>query len=71
MQVKSPILNFFFLVLRISLDFSLDADHKGGGFCKILPKKGFEFVSSKKDSTIAINLSLVLLLVEVDLILDE
>lgn len=57
--------------MRILLNFSPNVGHKGGRFSKILLKKGLEFVLSKKDNTIAFNLGLVLLLIEVNLILEE
>lgn len=38
---------------------------------KTLLEKGFEFISSKEDSTLVLNLGLLLLLVEFDPILKE
>lgn len=69
--MKSPILNFFLLVFRISLDFCPDAGHKDDRFSKALPKKSFKFVPSKRNNTIAFNLDLVLLPAKVDFILEE
>lgn len=58
-------------MLKISLDFNPDATYKGSRFSKILPKKGFEFIPSRKNSTITLNWSFVLLLAKIDLILEE
>lgn len=71
LQVKSRFLNLFLLVLKISLDFSSDANHKGDRFFEVLLEKSFEFVTSKKDGIIAFNLGLVLLSAKVDLISKE
>lgn len=56
---------FFLLVLRILLNLSPNIDQKQSRFSKTLC---FKFVLSKKDNTIAFNLSFVLLSAEVDLI---
>lgn len=66
LQVKSPILNVFLLMLRIPLDLCLDASHKDNRFSKALPENSLEFAPSKKDSTVAFNLALMLLPTEVD-----
>lgn len=66
LQVKSPILKLLLLVLKIPLDFSLDASYKSNRFSKTLPEKSLEFVSSGRNGIIAFNLGLVLLLAEVD-----
>lgn len=59
------------LVLKILLNLSPDADHKGVRFFEILVKKGFEFVSSKKSNTIIFNLDFILLPAETNLILEK
>lgn len=59
------------LILRIPLYLSPDAGYKYNRFLKTLLKKGLEFVLSKRDGTVAFNLSFVLLLVEVTLILEK
>lgn len=64
-------MNFFLLVLRISLDFGPDAGQKNGRFSEILPEKSFKSVASRRDGTLIFNLVLKLLLMEVDLILEE
>lgn len=71
LQVGSSILNLLLMVLRIPLDLSLDAGHKGDGFSKALLKKSLEFILSRRDSTIIFNLGLVLLLVKVNSILEK
>lgn len=58
-------------MLRILLNLSPDANHKGGRFSKTLPKKNFEFVLSRRNGTVAFNLGLVLFTKKVDLILEE
>lgn len=67
----SLILNLLLLVLRIPLDLSLDAGHKGSGFSKTLIEKGLEFVQNRGPSTVIFNLNLVFLPVELDLVLEE
>lgn len=69
--MRNLILNLFLLILRISFDLSPDANYKGGRFFKALSKKNLEFVLSRRDSTIAFNLSLVLLPAEFDFISEE
>lgn len=59
------------LLLRIPLDFNLDASHKGSKFSILLLKKDFEFVLTKKDGTIVFSLSLMLLLVKIDFISEK
>lgn len=59
------------MVLRIPLDFGLDASNKQGAFSGTLLKKSIEFIANEKKSTIAFNLSFVLLLAEVVLVLEK
>lgn len=68
MQVGSLVLYFFLLVLRILLDFSSNADYKQCRLSEILLEKNFKLAPNKKSSTIAFNLSLVLLSIEINLI---
>lgn len=53
-------------MLRILLNLSPNASHKQGRFSKNLLKKDFKFVPSKGNTTIIFDLSLILLLVEID-----
>lgn len=69
--MKSPVLNFFLLILRISLNFSLNAGHKNSRFSKTLQEKNLEFISNRKNSTIIFNLSFMLLSIKVHLISEE
>lgn len=69
--MKNPILYFLLLVLEIPLNFTLDTYYKCDIFFKTLSKKSLEFVSCKEDGTITFNLSLVLLLVEIDPIVEK
>lgn len=67
----SLILSFLLLVLRISLDSSLNAGYKDIGFSKALFKNGFELISSRRDGTVIFNLGLVLLPIEINPILKK
>lgn len=62
------ILNFFLLILEISLDFSLDAGYKSRKFSKSLLEKNLKFIPIGRKSTIIFNLGLVFLPVEIDFI---
>ena len=66
--MRGPILYFFLLVLEILLDLGLDASYKQSGFAETLPKKGLEFVPSRRNAIVAFNLSFLLLLAEVNLV---
>lgn len=59
------------MILRISLNLSLDASYKQSRFSQTLLEKDFKFFSNREDSTVAFYLSLVLLLAEVDLIAEK
>lgn len=69
--VRSPILYFFLLVLKIPLNLGPDIGYKRGRFFEALSEKGFEFVPNKGSGPIALNFGLILLLMEVDLIPEE
>lgn len=69
--MESPILSFLLLVLRIPLKFYPDFSHKSGRFSEALLQKGLQFVTSRRDGTIACNLDFVLLPGEVDFIPKE
>lgn len=71
LQVRSPILYFFLLVLKILLNFCSDISYKQDKFFEILSKKSLEFIFNRENNTIAFNLSLLLLLVKVDSITKE
>lgn len=58
-------------MLKISLDLNLDFSYKSSRFSKALPRNSLEFILCKRDGTIVFNLSLVLLLIEVNSILEE
>lgn len=64
-------MNFLLLVLKILLDLSSDADHKGGKFSETLPKKNIKFFPNGRNGIIVFKLSLVLLSVKVDLISEK
>lgn len=69
--MKSLILYFFLLVLKISLNFDLNAGYKQDRFYKILLKKDLEFSLSKGGGTIAFDLSLMLLSAKINLVAEE
>lgn len=71
LQIENLILNFLLLVLRILLDFSSDAGYKSDRFFEILPKKGIEFVASRRNDTVVFNLNFMLLPTKVDHILEK
>lgn len=71
LQVKSPILYFFLLILGILLNLGLDADYKQNRFSKTLLKKYFKFVLSKRNSTVAFDLDLVLLPAKIDSVVEK
>lgn len=57
---------FLLLILEILFDFNLDDSYKQDKFSKILLKKSFLFVSSKKNSIVTFNLGFIVLLIEVN-----
>lgn len=67
--MRSLVLNFFLLVLRILFNLTLNVSHKYNKFFATLSKKSFEFILSNKKSIVAFNLSFILLLIEVELII--
>lgn len=69
--MRYPILDFPLLVLRILLGLNSDAGQKGGRLVKTLPEKDLEFAFSQRDSTVILNLRIVLLSAEVNLISEE
>lgn len=69
LQIKNPILKFLLLELKILIDFSSDASYENDRFFETLAEKSLKFVANKRNGTIAFNLGLVLLPVEVDPIL--
>lgn len=58
-------------MLEIPFDLGPDADYKRDRFPKVLMEKSLEFVLNSGKNTVIFHLSLVLLPVEVDLILEE
>lgn len=69
--MTSSILYFFLLVLKIPLNFSLDIIYKQSRFFKILAKKCFKLAPNKRDDTFMFDLSLVLLLAEIEYIAEK
>lgn len=69
--MKSLILYFFLLILRILFDFSLDAIYKYNRFSKILLKKIFKFVLGKRVSLILFLLYFILLSLKVYFVLKK
>lgn len=58
-------------MLKIPLDFYLDANHKQDKYSKIFLKKGLKFNSSKKDDIVTFYLDFLLLLAKINLFLEE
>lgn len=69
--MRSLVLNFLLLVLKISLNLSLDAIYKYCRFSKTILEKSLKFILNKKNRTIAFNLNFVLLPAKVNLILEK
>lgn len=57
--------------MGILFNFSLDTCYKQNRFSKILLEKGLKFILSRENSTIAFNLSLILLVVEIYLVIKK
>lgn len=69
--MKSLVLNFLFLILKIPLNLNLNASHKYNGFSKTLLEKSLEFILSGRGGTIVFDLSLMLPLTKIDFIAKE
>ena len=65
-QVESPILNFFLLVLRVSLNYAPDGIDKRPRVAEILPKERFELVPRPGGHFFALVAMLVLVPAETD-----
>lgn len=70
-QIKSLILYFFLLILGVFFNLTLDIIYKRNRFSKTFPKKSLKFVPYRGCGPVILDLSLILLLVEVDLILKK
>lgn len=66
--MSTQVLKFFLLVLKILLNLSPDISHKQGKFSKTLLEKDLKFIPNRGDGTLTFDLSLMLLLSEVNLI---
>lgn len=69
--MRSPILNFFLLVLGVLFNFTTDIIHKYSRFSKSLPEKILKLILSEGSSLIIFDLGLVLLPMEVISIPEE
>lgn len=49
LKIKSPILNFFELVLRVAFELTPNARHKGSEIAKVLSKEELEFFSEHRN----------------------
>lgn len=65
------ILNFFFLVLRLSLDFIPDTIYKGSRFSQVFPKEDFKLLATWVHGVVVINFILILLPAEENLVFEE
>lgn len=68
LQVYSPIQDFFHLIPGVWFNLSPVAIDKGSGVSQGLPKKYFKLVPGNQNRAVSFQLSLLLLLTEVDLI---
>lgn len=66
--MKTSIVNFFLLVLRILLNIYLNTYYKCNKFSKTLLEKSFKFISNRENNIIALYLSLMLFLTEIDFV---
>lgn len=66
LQMKSLVLYFFLLVLKISFNLTLDIVYKRSRFFKTLLKKGLKFVLYEEKNSVLFNLSFVFLLAEIN-----
>lgn len=69
--MRRPVLYCFLLVLGVFFDLIPDIVNKRGGFFKTLLKESLKFVPCEGSYPVSLNLSLVLLLAEVDYISKE
>lgn len=71
LQVKSLVLYFFFLILKVFFDLTPDVVYKQSGFLKTLLKKSFKFVLYEGSNSVLLNLDLMLLPAEINFIILE
>lgn len=64
--MKSSILYFFSLVLKVSLDLALDIVYKEDGISKVFLKKDLKFLLGYKIGPFLLNTKLILLPTKVD-----
>ena len=69
--MKSLVLYFFLLVLRVFFDFTSNVIYERGRFSKTLLEEGLEFVPSEESDPVPLNLSFVLLPAKIDPISEE
>lgn len=69
--MKSSILYFFLLILRVPFNLALDIIYKHNIFSKTLLKKGLEFDSNRKNGLIIFLLYFILLLSKINPISKE
>lgn len=69
--MRSLILNFFLLVLRISFDLSSNTGQKSGRFSETLLEKSIEFILNKGAGIVIFKMDLVLFPAKVDPISEK
>lgn len=62
----NPVLYFFLLILRVLFNLTPDIVYKCSGLPKALSKKGLKLVPCKRGNPVSFDLSLILLLTEID-----
>lgn len=71
LQIENLILYFFLLMLGILFTLYSNAGHKQNRFSKALLEKNFEFILSKRGSTVIFYLGLVLLSTKIDYSIEK
>lgn len=69
--MKSLVLYFFLLILRVCINFTSNVVYKYNKFSKIFLKKSLKYVSYKRGGFVSFDTGLILLLGEIDLILKK
>lgn len=69
--MRSPIFDFFLLVLGVTFNLTSDVIHKRSGFSKVLSEKSLEFILSGESGPITFDSGLMLLPTEVDFLLEK
>lgn len=69
--MRSPVLYFFLLMLKVLFNLILDAVYKRSRFSKAFSEEGLKLVPGRGSSLITLNLGLMLLPAEVDCFFEK